>query len=875
MNLLRLIGEELKAIIQKPQNIIYMLAVMTVPLIYAGMFLYAFWDTYGRTSHLPVAVVNQDNGTKIDGEKLNAGDELVKELKKNKNFGWQFISLKKANDGFKNNQYFMVVQIPENFSENAATLSDQSVKPSTIHYKLNADYNYVASKMTNAGLNELKYRISNQITRTYAETMYKKINKLADGLENASKGSKDLAGGGKKEVEGLKQLEKGFRDLMNGTGSLTDGSGKLASGAADLNTGLRKAATGTDHLYSQTAANSENIANLANGANTLSGKLDELNKSVSQLPDGSARLSGGSQTIANDMNKYLDGLNHFQAALQKEKNGLDQLNSQVTASKPQIEDLVNGINRLDNGANQLSAGISQLAPLSSQVSRGVNELTNGLPTAEQIQTMKSASASLQAGLEHAAQGGTVTGDQLKELAVVADQLNRGINSISAADPKQIAALKTGANAMDQAFNRGINGNPSLVTGSQSLKSGLDTLNTRASDISAPFNQLSSGVTRLSDGMNQLIGGQQALQSNFIKLADGEARLASGMTTLQTSLEKLPGATHALGQGADQIASGNNQLNKTWPQLVGGIRTLQDGTDQLASGSSRLASHMSELNSGLSGLARVQNQLADGASQLRGGAQKIWNGNTELADRLAGAHHGLAQTPTNYQHAQKFSRPVTASDDSHQKVDTFGSGFAPYFISLGLFVGALLLTIVYNLGRSAVPAASGIHVALSKFFVAILIAVGQSLILDAVVLKGLGLQVAHPWTFIGFTILTSITFMAIVEFLAGSFDNVGRFLAVILLIFQLVTCGGAYAIQLIPNLLQPVGRFLPMTYSVNGFRNLIDGNQQAMLVQNTAVLVGFMVLGLVLSLLTYSIRFHKNRTSGLSEENSTGNASPGV
>jgi putative membrane protein len=359
-------------------------------------------------------------------------------------------------------------------------------------------------------------------------------------------------------------------------------------------------------------------------------------------------------------------------------------------------------------------------------------------------------------------------------------------------------------------------------------------------------------------MDKIEGGGQSLQDNFRKLADGQQRLEQGMATLQTNLGKLPDATGALGEGAGQLADGNDQLNETWPKLVSGIQTLQNGTDQLVSGSGRLASNMNAFSQGISDLTDGQRRLADGTDQLTDGAGQLADGSETLKSGLAYAHDEVAKTPTTDAHAKQFSQPVTAIDSSHQTVDTFGSGFAPYFISLGFFIGALILTIVYDLGRPAGPATTGIGIAVSKLFIAFLMSLGQMLILDTVVLIGLDLQVDNVWVFLGFSLLVSMTFMTLITFLAGTFDNVGRFIALVILILQLVTCGGAYAIQLIPDLIQPLATVLPTTYSVNGFRNIIDGSQQNLLNVNASVLAGFLVLHLMLTMIAFTVKFRINR-----------------
>lgn len=999
MNVFQLFGEEVKAIVGKPKNIIFMLAVMCIPLLYAGMFLYAFWNAYGMSGHLPVAVVNQDQGTMLDGKHLNAGSDLVSKLKKDNHFDWQFVSNRKANDGFKNNRYFMVVRIPASFSKNATTLVDKTVRPANLYYQINSDYNFVAAKMAGTGLNTLKADVSSQVTKLYAQSMYAQLDKLSRGLNTAAQGSKDLAKGGGQEVAGLNQLKSGFKSLMNGTNQLADGSGQLAGGTAKLNTGLKTAANGTNQLYSQTRSNSDNIAKLADGANSLANNLNRLNKGAVQLANGSGQLAGGSKSLTSGVDQYLAGLNQFQQGMQQEKDGLDRLNSRLAASKPQIDSLTSqmnqlsgGINQVNSGTNQLANGVSQLADqktgvpqlysgmirlqeevngLADQLSgtkpenldqlvSGLKNLTAGIknmqsqvndPTTaaalgqlqqkisddltkivqneassngEMISTINSDASLTQTQKDNlSAQIGKIqTTEQQATVSLVKEigsnltaissslstqtkNLNSGLNSLSAGlngvsgqpgltagvtelvnGQKQLIAgivangtsvtLQSGVNQLAAGItdlrnnvvgvpgqNGMNNGSPSLSLGMQTLQKGTNTLADQVNSsrsieqMTDQLNELSSAVTQLDSGVTQLSSGSQSLQSNFAKLSDGTHRLIAGMSTLQTNLSKVPGATQALEKGAGQLAAGNSELNQTWPQLVGGMKSLQTGTNQLVSGSNQLATNMNTLNSGVSSLSNGQDQLAGGTNQLASGAQKIYNGNKTLGSNLSGAHSQLAATPTDNAHAAKFSQPVTAIDGTHQSVDTFGSGFAPYFISLAFFIGALILTIIYNLGRPAGLSQNGAAIALSKFFVTILMSIGSSFLIDFTVLKGLGLNVSHPWTFVGFSVLTSATFMAIILFLAGTFGNVGQFIALVILILQLVTSSGAYAVQLIPSLIQPVARILPMTYSVAGFRNIIDGRQQAMLAQNALILAGFLVSALVLSMIGFTVKFHLN------------------
>lgn len=874
MNVIHLIVAELKAIVSKPRNIVVMLAVMCVPLLYAGMFLYSFWDAFGETGKLPVAVVNQDQGAEIAGKTLNAGSDLVKKLKKNKEFKWQFVSEKEAQSGFKNNRYFMIVSIPSSFSKNATTLADGNVKPAHLIYRLNADYNFIASRMADAGVKELKSRVSNEITKTYAESMYQQLDKLTSGLNKASKGSNKLAKGSKKELAGLNQLKDGFKALTSGTSKLKTGAGQLAGGAAQLNSGASALNTGVKQY---TGAVSSQIVP---GSSQLTNGLNQLNSGIK------------GQNLVGQVNQLNSGMQAFSSII----SGLPaQLNSainptvigssaaqQIAASKSSIEN--NALSSVQGNKNQIEQAASQSIDTTSVANQSIkqanaskngNIATQSENAAKAITGQISASVSssennISDGLEYSSPGvksdlfNVLTAGFIKSGMSPSDAQTQALKTI-----KSIAKTITGE-ISDNINSEGSNG--SIAAGLQQSSENTikqtavgtaqqvapaaayataqqiapTTAYTTAQQVAAQT--ASSTASQIKSGVSDSF--QQKDSSTGLTLNAAAQQLAAGTQQLSGSngIPLIASSVSQAAQGANQLNSGLNQLNNNSASLASGSQTLAQSTGKLSVGAS-------QLNNGLSSLVTGQNQLASGAGQLSNGARKIYQGNSDLGTSLSEAHAQLAKTPTDKQHANQFAAPVQNTNQSHQAVDTFGSGFAPYFISLGLYVGALLLTVIYDLGRPAGLATGGWNIALSKFFVTLLMSIGQSLLIDIIVLKGLGLHVSNVPLFISFTILTSMSFMAIIEWLAGSFDNEGRFACIVILILQLVSSGGAYAIELIPNWLQGVAHFLPMTYSVNGFRNIIDGHQPALLAFNISLLWVFIIVALCLSIVTFSIKFN--------------------
>lgn len=92
------------------------------------MFLWAFWDPYGHLDKLPVAVVNEDKGAMFEGEQLKLGDKLVSKLKDRKDFNFIFVGKEEGYKKLKDQEFYMLIEIPKDFSENATTLMDENPK---------------------------------------------------------------------------------------------------------------------------------------------------------------------------------------------------------------------------------------------------------------------------------------------------------------------------------------------------------------------------------------------------------------------------------------------------------------------------------------------------------------------------------------------------------------------------------------------------------------------------------------------------------------------------------------------------------------------------------------------------------------------------
>lgn len=234
------IRSQWKDIVTSKKLLIPIIAILFVPLIYSGVFLKAYWDPYGTVDQLPVVVVNQDKGATYEGEKLQIGDDLVKELKDNNNFDWHFSSdLDQSLKDLLNQKYYLVVEIPEDFSKNASTVLDKNPKKLDLKYHTNAGSNYVGATIGEKAIDKLKASVSKEVTEQYTKVIFDNFKDIAKGLSDASSGAKKIDDGTKDAKNGSAQLKDNLEKLKESTATISDKTAQLADGAAQVTSGIQ------------------------------------------------------------------------------------------------------------------------------------------------------------------------------------------------------------------------------------------------------------------------------------------------------------------------------------------------------------------------------------------------------------------------------------------------------------------------------------------------------------------------------------------------------------------------------------------------------------------------------------------------------------
>ena len=927
----QLLRKEFTEIIKSKKILIPIIAVLFVPILYAGMFLWAFWDPYKQLDDLPVAVVNLDKGAVFDGKPIEVGKGLVDNLKDNKSFKWEFVSEKEAKKGMEGRKYYMLVRIPDDFSSNATTLLKDNPKPLNLEYIPNESLNFLSSQIGGTAIEKIKTEVSSTLTKTYAEKMFdsiKDVSKgLADGSEGASKlhdGSSELHDGSSKVTDGLHTLQgksgemkDGVQKLADGSNKLVDGSGKVTDGlhALNSNAGIGKLVDGsgkvTDGLH---ALNSNaGIGKLVDGSGKVTDGLNTLNSKTGELRDGSEKVTGGlnklvsksgelktgTTDLSNGMGKLVEGQSQLEEGSQAIQKGLQELNSNVQKSAAGLEEMQSKVPSILNTVNEkidgAGANVNQLNELTQSTAgdakNAAQEVANlqkqieSLPKEyqEQLQpfitSAVKSTATVQQKAAGVAGGTNKLNEEVKQLKGEIHQTTNGLQK-NLPNPAGIKTLAGGIEKLTSAqnefvskfhgFGEGLDnakiGADKLKDGSVQLIDGVTQLQSGSGKVTAGLGQLSAGVNQLADGSGQVTGGLGTLSVGVTKLADGSSQVTGGLGTLSAGANQMAGGVNQLADGSSQVTDGLGTLSVGANQMAGGVNQLADGSNQVTTGLGTLNGGLNKMSTGSTQLIDGVNKLADGSGKVTDGLVKVNDGSGELAEKLGEGAEKTGEVKGTDKTYDMFASPVKVKTEKMAEVPNYGTGFTPYFLSLGLFVGALLLSIVYPLRDTVGVPKSGFSWFISKFGVLLSVGIIQAIVADVILLFGLGVEVQSIPYFILFSIITSLAFIALIQCLVTAFGDAGRFIAIITLIMQLTTSAGTFPLELIPKFLQPFNAWLPMTYSVSGLKAVVSSGDFDFMWQNVGVLMIFIVV-LSLGTIASLTWMHKRQFRNIAENQS--------
>lgn len=811
-NIGKLVALDWKRIVKSPFAFLLIAALVIIPSLYCWFNVWALWDPYSNTQDLTVAVYSADQPATFRDQKIAVGDELMDQLKHNKQLGWRFVDSKKAvQEGVKSGKYYAGVVVPKHFSTDLLSFVDGKIHKPKLDYYVNEKINAIAPKITSTGASTLQNTISDEFVATVAKTLVKTFNKAGIKLDQNMPMIRRFASLVTNTNDQLPTIEKYLAEV-------DDLQGKMPAIQAKLQT-----------------------------ANEIAGYLPEVNQMAQKLT-----AANGYLPMVQDAGELATAVKGKLPEVQQADAGLTLIAAANTSLSADLTTLQNQLQQLDNSQDTAAVKQAMVERLTALAKRQGKVADNATSLAEMLERVQ-ASLNKLTGKDDQVLAGAIA--QLKEVAATATAVKDGAEALAKDVPNLStseiqARLGALAKTADQ-FAAAANALKALDIGT-SVKQVLNDFKAALEDASTTLatinNQILPELPSLLNGTKDLltqahsflVKAQQQLPALKQELTDANTLLnghmnliTSGVTTVADLYQNdFPSLKAKLTKATDFI-------NQDLPGIE------KDLTNTLALANEK----MPQLQSGLDDAHTfIKNDWPTLKDAIQKGAAAIKKG--EKSVDLSQLIKLLRRDATK--EAGFLAKPVELKQQSFYAIPTYGSQSAPFYLALCIWVGALLLGAILITEYRLPPALSDATV--KQMYVARwLTFVGLGMLQGLIAALGnlflIGTYVVDKPLYLLFSMMLSVVFVSILYMLISLFGNIGKGIGIIILVLSISGAGGNFPVVLSGKFFQMINPWLPFTYAVNLLRETVGGIYWPNLWLDLAVLaafgISFFLLGLFL------------------------------
>ncbi len=835
-----------KRIFKNPVATFLIVALMIIPSLYAWFNIKALWDPYSNTGELPIAVYSDDQTATFQDKSVNIGDEVLKNLKKNKQLGWRFVDSKKELDkGVQSGKYFAGIYLPKDFSKDLLSFTSGDINKPKIEYSINEKINAIAPKITSKGASSIQSQISEEFIKTASSTLIKTFNDIGYDID--------------KNMVSIQKVKSMILDTDANIGTIdtyakqvTDLHGKMP----ELKEKLAKANDAMKYLPEVDALGEKIVE--------LNGKMPSIKEQASvilTLQEKIPEIQNAGRQIAMIDEDFASVEQTMSEGIQEAKQGLEII-QQVQTALPDIRKLGDQANDLGNvtldGANKLQEALPS-------ITNSVNV------TIESLQTISSNINSIAGQINQLIADGELTPEERQQLGEILNRFSESLtNQIVAANQliDTLTKLQEAAGNNDLAIPiQGLKDLISVLTGLQKRIDEIDVNSTTVEDIKNVVKEIQivskevskslSGVTAnnvsntVSNITSKLIATIQNAQGQLNKAQqiDFEGLLSSTSQTVTNAislLEKYQAEMPAIKQ---EIHDANTMLNGNMETIVNGINRGADLykndlpviQDKVSKAAAFMQNDYPGIRKDLTNtLKTVNEKMPDVEAALDKANELIINDWPNIKTGLHKAANAIRKGEKEVdlgeilkllkldanKESDFFTQPVEVKEHAVYPIANNGSASTPFYTALCLWVGAVLFssvatTDVYLEGKDKKRFSKREQFS-ARMFTFIVMGIGQALIVTLGNYFALGVDVRNPAYSVWFAVLIAITFMIMVYVLVALFGNVGKGIAIIILVLSISGGGGNYPIQVSGKFFQMINPFLPFTHAVNLLRESAGG-----------------------------------------------------
>lgn len=509
-NIWRVFARDWRRILAVPKAWIIVIGIIVTPALYAWVNVLAFWDPYGETGKLSVAVTNLDEGasSEITGT-INVGDQVVEQLKKNDQLGWTFVGRSEAEERVKSGKSYAAIIIPKDFSENLLSITTAEFTQPKVEYYVNEKANAVAPKMTDVGANTLVTKITSEFTSTVAEAAADALSKASEDAQNKVDEAQEqtrqtLNDAAASLSEGQKSLTSLQQDLENARTSVAQAKKTLS----DVDTALSESQAAISQSQTLATQVQQNIADLSS---QLATSYADVTKILAQI---SSQSQGGMDSLTQvlkEANSHVNvAIDAISDVTQANGKAIDEL-QKIT---DQVQELVDSgaidtdlQEKIDNAVNTALSALSDRNTADQELVEEFKGLDLDQASNDAMQAITDATKQIDTAVQGAASNADTLQDALLNRF---PELNR-----------QLAALSGSATG----FSAAIDSQRTQIQQAQKLLDSVDTQLTSTSDavgqMAENIASLNSGLSSIQTDMNTLSSASLWKQLKSISKLDAE------------------------------------------------------------------------------------------------------------------------------------------------------------------------------------------------------------------------------------------------------------------------------------------------------------------------------------------------------------------
>lgn len=552
---------------------------------------------------------------------------------------------------------------------------------------------------------------------------------------------------------------------------------------------------------------------------SATGVIEKIDESFTRV------VSNVGLGVIASLDQYLDE-GETQAALNNVHHRVNTVQSRLDAASGTVmalSNLVDSTIPLTRAANNI------LNEAGNQASSTAND--NGESPIDILKsTLDESTGSLDASLAATTQSYEVLSSQIEEL----------LNNASATSAQTAQTFRTAADrvgqqtAAFQGVKDSIQKEADKVNLPAPVAAGYKAVMGQLDASIAQSNALHDSLTSTANNIDNGGKSQESKQQTQAAIASAKQAVQNARNSYNSNLKPQ---LAALGDSVGTVA---NDIDAVKRDIAGVRNTISNDNDALV--------RARDMTAGLSGTLQQQasrfGELSQKIDEIRDGGDL-----SQLADLIGDDPELLAS---------RIASPVNVDRQPIYEVAAFGVGMTPFYLTLSLWVGALLACVLVhtNAERKYLKKNENLdkkdhftrnQVFLGRFITFGLIGIAQSTLVVLSLIFFVEIEPEHPFMMLFASWIITLVFMLIIYSLVITFDSAGKALAVLLLVIQVSGSGGAYPLPLLPEWFQNVSPWLPATYGIDAFRSAIAGIYEADILRELGMLLLFAIPALILGL----------------------------